>query len=348
MRKSHLESFKLDRRNVVVGAGAVAAAAAFPNALAAQETGLAPAADLLAGAQKFLAMLEPEKRKAASFAWNGPQWKDWDYFGSSDNIKPGLRLEQMSAAQKAAAWDLLAALLSPAGIEKARTVMLLQDILAAQGNAPRQRSSGRFSFALFGAPGATGAWGLRLEGHHLSLSAAVRDGRIVAVTPSSFSSNPNRVTGGQHAGLVTLKGEEALARRLFGDLAPKLQGRARRASEPLDNILSYAGRERTNARKTGLPASELASAQRDLLWELIETYAAVHLAPALATAQRERIRTGDREAVHFAWYGPNTPERAFGYRVIGDGFVIELGSVDPAALHLHTIYHDLRNVLGRA
>ena len=51
--------------------------------------------------------------------------------------------------------------------------------------------------------------------------------------------------------------------------------------------------------------------------------------------------------MHFAWYGPNTPERAFGYRVIGDGFVIELGSVDAAAQHLHTIYHDLGNVLGR-
>ena len=33
--------------------------------------------------------------------------------------------------------------------------------------------------------------------------------------------------------------------------------------------------------------------------------------------------------------------------MIGDGFVIELGSVDPAAQHLHTIYHDLGNVLGR-
>jgi hypothetical protein len=38
---------------------------------------------------------------------------------------------------------------------------------------------------------------------------------------------------------------------------------------------------------------------------------------------------------------------AFGYRVIGDRFVIEMASVDPEAQHLHTIYHDLDNVLGR-
>jgi hypothetical protein len=102
-----------------------------------------------------------------------------------------------------------------------------------------------------------------------------------------------------------------------------------------------------NAQKVGLPVADLASAQRDLIWQLVETFAVEHLSRALATAQKARIASGDREAVHFAWYGPNTTEKAFGYRVIGDGFVIELGSVDEAAQHLHTIYHDLANVLGR-
>jgi Protein of unknown function (DUF3500) len=72
------------------------------------------------------------------------------------------------------------------------------------------------------------------------------------------------------------------------------------------------------------------------------------LTPALAAAQRARVHSGDVEAVHFAWYGPNTLEKAFGYRVIADGFVIEMGSVDPEAQHLHTVYNDLDNVLGRA
>ena len=97
-----------------------------------------------------------------------------------------------------------------------------------------------------------------------------------------------------------------------------------------------------------MPAAELSPAQRDLLWQLVETYTVEHLPPALADAQQARVRSGDREAVHFAWYGPNTPEKAFGYRVIGDGFVIEMGSVDAAAQHLHTVYHDLGNVLGRS
>ena len=103
--------------------------------------GLAPAADLLAATRKFLSSLEPDKRKAASFAWNGPEWRGWNYFGAAGFIKPGLRLEQMSAAQKDAAWDVLAAVLSPAGVAKTKNVMTLQDILAASGNGAGQRSS---------------------------------------------------------------------------------------------------------------------------------------------------------------------------------------------------------------
>lgn len=335
-----------DRRSVIAGGFALAGTALLPTTGAAQ-AGLGSAADLLASTRKFLAGLDDDKRKAATFPWNGAQWSNWNYFGSGDNIKPGLRLEVMSAAQKQVAWDVLATLLSPAGIEKTRNVMTLQDVLASQGNMPNQRSSERFSFAVFGTPAETGTWGFRLEGHHLHQSISVRDNRIVSVTPSSFSVNPNRVTSGKHAGLVTLREEESLARKLYADLNPKLQSRARISATPMNNIMSYAGRERANAQAVGVAVPELGPVQRDLVWQLVETYAVDYLAPPLADAQRARVRSGDREAVHFAWYGPNNAERAFGYRVIGSSFVIELGSVDPAAQHLHTIYHDLGNVLGR-
>src|ERR1043166_9681578 len=347
MSRPHSDPAKLDRRRVMLAGGALLGTAARANANAA-ETGLGSAAALLAAVRKSLASLEPDKQKAATFAWNGAEWRNWNYFGSAGYIKPGLRLEQMSAAQKTAAWDRLATLFSPAGIEKTRNVMTPQDVLAASGNGAGQRSSERFSFALFGTPAETGTWGFRLEGHHLTQSITVRDGQIVSVTPSSFSALPNRITSGKHAGLVTLKDEEALGRRLFADLAPERQAQARQSETALANILSYAGRERANAQKTGVAAAALSAAQRDLFWQLIETYAVAYLSPALAAAQRTRVRAGDREAVHFAWYGPNTAETALGYRVIADGFVIEIGSVDAAAQHLHTVYHDLTNVLGRA
>jgi hypothetical protein len=344
-----MRNHPVHRRSVILAGSALAAAAALPrNAMAqsgADQAGLGSAADLLAATRRFLGSLEPEKKRLATFAWDGPEWRGWNYFGNSTFIKPGLRLEQMGAVQKAAAWDLLATLFSPEGLQKTRNVMMLQNVLAESGNGAGARSSKRFSFAVFGTPAETGAWGFRLEGHHLTQSFAVRDGRIVSVTPSSFSAYPARITSGKHAGLFTLKDEETLARRLATELAAKPA--SRKSDQPLHNIVSYAGRERANAQKTGIAAADFTGGQRDLLWQLVETYAVQHLVPELADAQKARVRTGDREAVHFVWYGPNTPDKAFGYRVIGDGFVIELGSVDAGAQHLHTIYHDLGNVLGR-
>ena len=339
---------EIDRRDLILGGTALVGVVAVPQAAGGADAGLAPATDLLASVRRFTSTLDADKRKAASFAWSGSEWREWNYFGVGGFIKPGLRLEQMDTTQKAAAWDVLAAVWSPSGLAKAKNVMTLQDVLASMGNGAGVRSSERFSVSVFGTPAEAGPWGLRFEGHHLTQSVAVRDGRIVSVTPSSFSSYPNRVGSGKYAGLNTLKDEEALARKLVGDLRPELQRRARPSNNALSNIMSYAGRERANAKKVGVAVSEFVSAQRDLLWQLVETYAVDHLPSPLAAAQRARLRTGDREAVHFAWYGPNTPEKAFGYRIIGDNFVIEMGSVDDAAQHLHTIYNDLGNVLGRA
>jgi hypothetical protein len=348
MRHLNRGSNNLHRRSVIVAGTALMGATVLPRAApAADAAGLASATDLTDRTQRFLATLDSDKRKSVAFAWNGSEWRGWNYFGAAGYIKPGLRLEQMSAPQKEAAWDLMAAVWSPAGLAKARNVMLLQDILAASGNGAGQRSSERFSLSVFGTPAATGAWGLRVEGHHLTQSVALRDGWIVSVTPFSFSALPNRVTTGPHAGLNTLKDEEGLARRLLGDLAPPLQSKARIGDTTPYNILSYAGRERANVKKVGLAASDMKEAQRELLWRMVEVYTVEHLPASLTAAQRARVRSGDPGAVHFAWYGPNIPEKAFGYRLIADGFVIEMASVDAQAQHLHTIYHDLANVLGR-
>jgi uncharacterized protein DUF3500 len=343
-----MKQFTHNRRSVIASGAALFGMAALPRtAAAANPPGLASAADLLDSVRRFQNGLDPEQRKAASFAWNGAEWRGWNYFGVGGFIKPGLRLEQMSAPLKEAAWTVLGNVWSPAGVTKAKNVMLLQDILAAAGNGAGQRSSQRFSLSVFGTPAETGAWGLRCEGHHLTQSVAVRDNQIVSVTPFSFSALPNRVPSGEHKGLNTLKDEEGLARRLYRDLAPRLQSASRIGDSTPYNILSYAGRERANAKKVGVAAAQMAGAQRDLLWQMIEVYTVEHLPSSLTEVQRARTRLGDKEAVHFAWYGPNTPEKAFGYRVIGDNFVIEMASVDPEAQHLHTVYNDLGNVLGR-
>jgi Protein of unknown function (DUF3500) len=340
----------VSRRQVVAGAAAALGAEAFDTPVgtaAGPQSSLGLASGLVDRTSAFLAGLDTPQGKAAAFEWNGANWRNWNYFGASGYIKPGLRLEQMTASQKDQAWAIFAEVLSPAGLAKARNVMILQDVLAESGDGVGQRSRERFSVSVFGKPAATGAWGVRLEGHHLSLSFAVRDGALVSVTPAAFAVRPNRVTSGKHAGLTTLTGEEKLARRIFAELPSNLKARARVQNTHLFNILSTAGQERSNTKKAGLAIAEMTTAQQDLVWQLVETYAVEPYSASVATVQRARIRSGDAVAVHFAWYGPNTADKSFGYRVIGDAFVIELGCIDGEAQHVHPVYHDIGNVLGR-
>ncbi|MEM7774352.1 MAG: DUF3500 domain-containing protein [Pseudomonadota bacterium] len=335
------------RRGVLVG-GTAAALSGTPvfSSLASAPQPLMDAGELTARVMRFLAMLDTQKKTQASFDWNGRAWRRWNYFGGGRFIKPGLRLEQMSETEKDATWSILSAVLSPEGLTKAKSVMLLQDILAAAGNGRGQRSSQRFSVAIFGTPGPQTAWGLRLEGHHLSLSFSVRNNRLVSVTPAAFAALPNRVMSGGHKGLYTLEAEETLARRLQADLAPRLQARAQLSEGRLFNILSYAGRERSNTEQVGLAAADMTDGQRSVLRQLIETYAVAPYVSDLAKAQQSRLKQTDLASVHFAWYGPNQAEQSFGYRIIADKFVIELGCIDRKAQHLHPVYHDLENTLG--
>ena len=340
-------TYSVTRRDVLVGGAAIALSTttSLP-AFAAAPSTLMPANEIANRVTSFLSLLDKRRIKMVSFKWNGETWQDWDYFGGGEFIKPGLRLEQMTTAQKNATWNILAAVLSPSGLTKAKNIMLLQDILAAQGNGRGVRSSQRFSVAIFGKPGPKGAWGFRLEGHHLSLSFSVRDNQLISVTPAAFAALPNRVLSGPHRGLNTLQGEEKLARRLQADLAPRLKARAQRSDRKLRNILSYSGKEHANTRKVGVAAADMTSSQREILRKLIQTYAVEPYVGGLAEAQKKRLKLNDEAAIHFAWYGPNENKKSFGYRVIGDRFVIELGCIDQRAQHLHPIYHDLDTTLG--
>jgi hypothetical protein len=330
-------SSQMTRRTVLGGVAATPLAASLP-ALAQTKSGLAPLAPanaLLERSTAFLARLSPDKKQAASFPWNGKQWKGWDYYGVSGYAKPGLRLEQMSAEEKELAWRIFAEVLSPEGVKKAQNVMLLQESLMEEGDGVGQRSAEK-------------AWGLRLEGHHLSLSFAVLNNQVVSVTPQAFAVRPARVARGKHKGLITIGPEEDIARQLMADFGPERQKKARVADRHLFNILSAAGRERANTAGAGLFGADMSSSQRDLLRELVRVYAVKPYAGALASALEKRADASPIERVSFAWYGGNTPGRAFGYRVIAPGYVIEMGSIDGEGQHLHPVYHDLGNVLGTA
>jgi hypothetical protein len=320
---------------VVVAAGTLLPVAAF----AAPAMNLGDAKIITERASALLQSFAPDQKQAALFPYDGDVQKRWNFMGSGGFIKPGFRLEQMDIAQKEKAWDLLSAVLSPRGIEKTRDVMTLQQVLIDQGNGASSRGRERFSFAFFGEPDAAKPWAFRLEGHHLSVTFSIAGNRLVGVTPSSFSVNPNRVEGGSYKGLITLKREDAVARKLAADVTGASRERLFFSDQPFRNVRALAGREQPFEKREGLAIGDMGSAQRDLLIEIIDAFAAEHLLPQFAQNIAMRIQQGDAAATHFAFAGSTEIGKPAYYRIHGDNLLIEFASVDEAAQHLHTVFH---------
>ncbi|MGI9405935.1 MAG: DUF3500 domain-containing protein [Hyphomicrobiaceae bacterium] len=339
----------LSRREALQLTLPVAAAGLLGPGMFPARAGLAKVGTLMLDrSRRFLKLLNKPQHNKATFAFASKRRKTWSFMWGS-RYAPGLPLEKMRKEQQEAALDLLAAALSSDGMTKAGQIMLQQDILRDEwqkGSPDRNRE--RFSLMIFGTPSETGRWGWRFEGHHLSLSFTLKGTDVVSITPSSFSSEPNTVPSGPHKGLIVLKDEETIGRRLFADLSAKNRKAAllRRAS--YGNILATAGRESRvlKGHRAGVPLADLPQAQVDLILRLMDVYAVDNFAGPLAGEQRKRLREGDMMSTRFGWAGPNTGEKSMYYRLHGDTFLIEFATLRNQPLHHHTIRHDAERNFG--
>lgn len=332
---------KSDRRTMLTTLGGAALAQGLLKPKVAQSAADSP----LTAAVDFLGALPPESKKRVRFAFDDNVRRHWNFMGT--RVKPGLPIEKMNDAQKDAANVLLQSLLSPSGYDKARMIMLCQDVMRELGDGPDDRNSERFSIAIFGEPAARAVWGIRIEGHHLSLSWTLRGDDLAAITPASFSVIPQHIPVGAEKGTVVLDREETLSRKLIHDLMGSKRAKAIFTDRLPGNVLAQAGEEGRFTTKAGIAVADVATAQQELLWELVETTCVEPWPSHIADQQQIRIREGDPASVHFAWAGGLNPGEMFYYRIHGDTFILEFTSVFGNPEHLHAIYHDPERTLGR-
>ena len=188
------------------------------------------ATNMAEAAQAWLERLDDAQRPTAQ--WAGPaddvseaERRRWFYTPTDHG---GLALHQQRPAQQRAAMALVAAGLSLAGYVTVATIMGLENVLdrlegfTARFDRERGRDPGLYYLRVFGAPGATGAWGYRFGGHHVSLNNLVVDGELVAATPCFMGADPavSPLLGG--ALNRPLGRVEDLARELVRSLSPQL------------------------------------------------------------------------------------------------------------------------------
>lgn len=334
----------IDRRGFLSASAAAGISAAFLQTARAQAPSVG--ATMRSRATALIDQLDERQRKAALFPFDSRERKAWNFMLGSIRA-PGLALEQMTAAQKDQALDLLASGTSKLGLEKATNIMLQQDILRdewSKGSPDRNRE--RFCIQIYGTPASKGAWSWRWEGHHLSLTFTLRDDEVVSTTPSSFSSEPNAVPSGPHRGLIVLKEEEVLGRQLFKDLDGANRRKALAWVRSPGNIQSNRGaHQRVAAEVAGIPLGDLSGPQAEIAARLIEVYTTEVLPSPLAAAQTGRLDAQDKAAIRFAWGGEDLDSSIY-YRLTGEDFLIEFASLYNQPLHLHAVFHDIKRNFG--
>ncbi len=303
-------------------------------------------------ANRLLAGLSPEQRQQASFPYDSDERTRWNFIPTSMFPRKGLPIKDMNPAQRKLALDLLKSGLSERGFITASAIMAHETILKAleesNGTARIPRDPELYFFSVFGTPSAKGAWGWRVEGHHVSLHFDVADGIRVESTPSFFGANPAEVPGGPRQGLRILGAEEDAGRALLNALDD-----AQRAAAVITNV---APNEIVTGNKVaidplspvGVPASQMTPGQRELLMRLVEVYAS-KMSADIAAERLARLRSAGVEKIAFAWAGATDSGagKKHYYRIQGPTFLVEFDNTQNDANHIHSVWRDFNGDFGR-
>ena len=305
-------------------------------------------------AEKFLATLDEQHRAAAAFEYNDAKRVAWHFIPlEGDKEREGLKVRQMSEAERKAAHALLKSALSEAGYDKATKIMALENLLAElqKGKVGPIRDAERYYFCVFGKPTSDGKWGLSVEGHHLSLNFVVEKGKVISSTPTVFAANPATVMAdypGTHAikkGTRVLAKEETLAFELLQSLTPEQRKAAIIAEKAPSEVRAAGEPQPPTDAPAGIAADKLADAQRKTLVALLDAYCD-NLPAEVSKARKSAIDKAGAEKVHFAWAGADKPGVGHYYRIQGPTFLIEFvntqaDSAGNPANHIHSLWRDM-------
>jgi hypothetical protein len=328
----------------------------------------------VAAAKAFLATLDDAGRAKVSFAFNSDQKTKWSNFPIGIYPRNGLRLGELSAAQREAALKLLATALSKSGLQKVQEIMEGDEVLKSSesggggppvgppdgappgGGPPGGRGAGmgspgfgrdNYYLALLGTPSLTEPWMIQFGGHHLAINVTVV-GKSNVMTPSLPAAQP---------AIYKLNGETVRPLGRENDKGFSLVN-SLDATQRKQAILNYQvsdlvlgpGQDGKTIEPEGIKASALNAAQQEMLLDLAHEWVGI-LNDEAAAAKMAEIKASLPET-WFAWSGPTTQGSAAYFRIQGPTLLIEYspqrlrGSGGLDTTHIHTIYRDPTNDYG--
>ena len=293
-------------------------------------------------ATTFVGTLAETQRATAVHAFHDDAARRWIEY--RPRPRPGVSLADLGGDARKAAHRLLATALSPHAYAQAMTVFALEEVLDRQEGWRRGRHSDDYRVVVFGEPGAGAGepWGWRVEGHHVSVTMTVADGRV-SPAPVFLGANPARVGHAGRTVVRPLAAEEDLGRGLLLALSPAARRAAVVADEaPYDTYSATRATAPDRLEPAGVASADLRTAERALLDQLVGLYLD-RLPTELAAAEARRIAGSP---LHFAWEGPPGPGTRHYYRIQADDLLIEFDNTTDDGNHAHTVLRRPRSDFG--
>jgi hypothetical protein len=312
-------------------------------------------ARIVASAQALLTTLDEAGRAKVQFPFEGPQKTRWSNLPSPMFQREGLRMGDLTPAQRTSVNNLLSTALSQDGYRKVTDIILGDEVLrkaeaegrsspAGQGGA---RGGGGVRFgedeyylAFVGTPSVTAPWMLQFGGHHLAINLTMA-GSQATMAPSLPAAQPATYTfEGRTVRPLGKENDKAFA--LINALDNSQRSQAILGYRVSDLVLG-PGQDGRTIQPEGIRASALSAPQQTMLLDLVQEWAGI-MNDSFADPRMAEIRT-NLPQTYFAWSGPTTNGSAAYFRIQGPTLVIEYApqrSVD----HIHTIYRDPTNDYG--
>lgn len=277
----------------------------------------------------FLAALSPELRAQTMFPVDDIEWRKW--MNVHRYVRQGVSFQEMSEAQRAAAFGLLRASLSAKGLRLSQDIMKLNHTLG-ELNKDNFTEYGEWLYwiTVMGEPSATKPWGWQIDGHHLIINYFVLGDQVV-MSPVFVGSEPVIAAAGKYKGVAILQEEQNRglaflrslddAQRKMAITSEAKTGNDNQAEGFKDNVVvDYAG----------LNASRLNPAQKTGLLALIGLFVG-NMDDGHAKVKMSEVRA-HLDQTHFAWVGGSDDQSVFYFRIHSPVLLIEFDHQRPANL----------------
>ena len=295
-------------------------------------------------AEKFLASLTPEQRGKVLFPIDDAEWRKW--MNQHFYRRQGVSFQEMSLAQREAAFALISVSLSAKGMRLTRDIMRLNETLAELTGDHEFLGEWLYFITIMGKPSATEPWGWQLDGHHAIINYFVLADQVV-MTPHFAGSEPVIAISGKYKGTAILQEEQAQGLKLIQALSDDHRKKAiLNFSKTGNNNLTEAFKDNVVLEYAGIRASELPDGHQQQLIELAGHYIG-NMDDGHAKIKMDEVKR-HLKSTYFAWIGGTDNASAFYYRIHSPVVLIEFDHQPPANLrgtganqptrqHIHTV-----------